>query len=401
MIREDFYTGEPVNYGSPPFSDCSENEAVQNASFGRYNYDPTVRAAMMQQQVYPGFVGYNTNPNAQPYYAPTGLGANPNPAFYQNNFSNPYMNSFMSQPAETIYHVEGVNFGGSEYLPSIGTEEKIEQLKRIYWEKEQEQQVSIANSYGSYGSLNYYGMPYYNPYSFNNITNELSKEIDKIKNEARDNRMALNIQLSTLAHNICADAYQESDINQIYSGKDINVPAANKMTYGDIYNMNRLQNMVPVDNSQIYVDHNTEVSRKFNTIIPKDSNLEDTFKNMGVMMAEWEMEEEMHRRKDGGNLYDSNSYKTFVKMKAAEKLGKPASAQNQMNQSYTTESMFPTLSQHAKLCDDGTLNISFGNLFNDLSINNQEQEYEKDRQRFNSFLNSIPGALYTPSEGGD
>ena len=43
MIRENFFTGEPVIDGSPPFLEnniISENEAEQNASFGKYDYDP-------------------------------------------------------------------------------------------------------------------------------------------------------------------------------------------------------------------------------------------------------------------------------------------------------------------------------------------------------------------------
>jgi hypothetical protein len=54
--------------------------------------------------------------------------------------------------------------------------------------------------------------------------------------------------------------------------------------------------------------------------------------------------------------------------------------------------MFPTLSQNARLADDGTLNITYS--YSPGQVNNlNESQYQQERARFNSFLNSIPNAL--------
>lgn len=54
MIQQDFYTGEPVNPGSPNnfqnpniinSGPTAESEAANMASFGKYDYDPSMRQA--------------------------------------------------------------------------------------------------------------------------------------------------------------------------------------------------------------------------------------------------------------------------------------------------------------------------------------------------------------------
>ena len=59
-------------------------------------------------------------------------------------------------------------------------------------------------------------------------------------------------------------------------------------------------------------------------------------------------------------------------------------------------SQFPTLASNARLADDGSLHITcnFGSHNGEVLAvhNSQEAEYEKDRERFNQFLASIPDA---------
>ena len=405
MRVENFYSGEPVNYGSPP-NFITEQEAVYNAGFGKYNYDPSIR----NQTVYPGGYGYNMT-NA-------GLGSyNPyqyNSSIYNPQFGNPVFQQQyqQSQPQiqEIEYFISPVNFS-SEYLPSMDFEDRIDQLKIDYWMKEQEESVTnTSNYYSPFGCNNYYGVPFYNPYQYNSSLNsEISQKISEMEEEAKQNRLTLNLQLSRLAHNYSGDVYNDCDLVERYTGKKIENPSSlGLITTNELYTLNRFSNLVPFDNSQMYRDIDREASRMYNSIIPENSNMQECFENMGIVNAEYLMEEEKHRRRDGGALYnsDNNAYKAFVREKAAERykqsqgsstLKKMVTGLDQL-QSGNMQA-FPTLAQSAKLCDDGTLNISFGN-FNSLSINTQEQEYEKDRERFNSFLNSIPGALYNPS-GGD
>lgn len=426
MRKEDFYTGEPVPNGSPPIVSVEEIEAANNASFGKYDYDPGMRVMSQPVSIYPGAYGYNTNPNPTNstfnsfMNPPVGLGANPcmynnyggNPAFYyQQQQQYQYQ-----QPQQISYRIEPVNLSGSEFLPNVNFEEEIERLKTEYWLKEIDQNakdsVNRQNSgyynCGYFGN-NYYGTPYFNPYQYNSINTEVSRVIDKMKEQARQNRINLNMHLSKLSHNVCKHEYDENDLRERYEGKVVQVETG--ITYGDVYQYNRFNNMVPFDNSQMYREHSEAVSKEFNKVISKDSDMKDCFDNMGVMWAQYQLEEEKHRRRNGSVLYNSedNSYKYFVRKKAEEryaaKNGLPYGG-NTMYGNLTPSMMqqqFPTLSQSVKLADDGTLNVTcnFGSRAGQTySVHNsQEAEYDKDRERFNSFINSIPGSIYL--NGGD
>ena len=87
MIQQDFYTGDPVDSGSPntfqnPISiytgPTAESEAASMASFGKYDYDPSMRQATVTMPVQHtgGFGGtFNPYPNGG------GIGAPPPPQF--------------------------------------------------------------------------------------------------------------------------------------------------------------------------------------------------------------------------------------------------------------------------------------------------------------------------------
>jgi hypothetical protein len=414
MIKEDFFTGEVLTGTSPPISPfTSEREAVENAGFGKYDYDPGSR--MMNQQYYPGGYGYNQQNYMTPPY---GLGSNPYQQQYYGS-PNPAI-SFTNQQTQNQQtqeikgYIQPVNLSGSEYLPSTDFEDKIEELKLYYWGKEQEQQAEssiknfnsgFGNSYNTGYGFNYYGVPYYNPYQYNSIVGEVNQKITDIKNEARENRIQFNINLSRLAHNFAGDNYNDSVLQEVYRGKEVDVPGWNNMTTQDLYNYNRFNNMVPFDNSQVYREHSVAVSREFNNIISKDSNMQECFENMGVLGAHYALEEEKHRRRDGTVLYNSedNSYKYFVRSKAAERYAEKNGYSKYNNTTYNKPDInqFPTLSQSAKLCDDGTLNITcrFGSKAGQVySVHNSEEAgYEANKARFQSFIDSIPGSIYNPS----
>lgn len=416
MRREDFFTGgEPLD-SSPPITmneAVSYNEAVENAGFGKYDYDPGMRLMSQPVSLFPGGYGYN---NPQFMNPPVGIGSNPympmnyNPALY-------YQQQVQQQPqVPTTYHIPALNFSGSDYLPPINFEEDIEKLKLDAWMKKEEQdaQQSVNRSnngiYSGYG-YNYYGVPFYNPYQYNSINSEIMQKVNEMQNEARENRIALNIQLSKLAHNVAGETYDESLLEERYRGKTVPIPGAPK-TQLELYEQTRFSNLVEFDNSQFYRNHDMAVSREYNAIIPKNANMEECFKNMGIVYAQYEMEEEQHRRRNGATLYDSDndSYRYFVRSKAAERYAKkngipvPGVQNTPENFKQNMLNSFSTLSQSAKICEDGTLNITcnFGSHAGETYTvrNSEEAGYEKDRERFQSFLNSIPGSIYTPDPNG-
>lgn len=437
MRRENFYTGEVLPDTSPPNLTneyTTYSEAVQNASFGKYDYDPGSRLMSQPVSIYPGGYGYNPYNNFM--NPPVGIGSNPYQyggyqgyPYYTSNPALAYQQQMQyQQPQEIQYFVSPVNFSGSEYLPPMNFEEEIERLKMEYWAREQEQSaqdfVDRQNSgyYSPFGGYtNYYGVPYYNPYQYNSLNSEISQKITEMQNEARENRINLNMHLARLAHNYIGDDYDDEQLQERYTGKQVTAPGGGFVTPAEIYTFNRFQNMVPFDNSQFYRDHDMAASRAYHSIISKDSNMQECFENMGVINAQYEMEEEQHRRRNGAVLYnsDDNSYKYFVRTKAAERYaqkkgtvinGNNNMAQNNALQQYQQGliNQFPTLSQSAKLCDDGTLNITcnFGSKAGQTySVHNsQEAGYEENRSRFQSFIDSIPGSIYlnnpNPNAGG-
>jgi hypothetical protein len=440
MRREDFFTGEVLSGTSPQISEISTEEAINNASFGKYDYEPGARV-MQPISINPGGYGYNNfnqnfmNPHAYNggFYQQPNMGYNPyynqyqqmntggyNPyynGYYQhpNMEYNPYYNNYynnqyqqqMQQEVRTF--IEPVNLSGSEYLPPSNYEDQIEQMKLDQWLREQEEigRVSMNNN-SIYSGYNYYGAPFYNPFQYNSYNSEIANRVEEMKQQARENRINLNIQLSMLAHNYLRETYDENELRERYTGKYVTNPGT-PITYAEIYEQQRFNNLVPFDNSQMYRDHYAAVSKEHNEIISSDSNLKDCFANMGVLNAHYLLEEEKHRRRNGKLLYnsDDNSYKYFVRARATERYAKERglnSVADQFNFNDTRQSLinqFPTLSQSAKLCDDGTLNITcnFGSKAGQVySVHNsQEASYDQDRERFQQFIDSIPGSIYLDS----
>lgn len=429
MRKEDFFTGEVLQTStSPPFSQdnfISEQEAIQNASFGKYDYDPGARMMSQPVNLYPGGYGYGSNPQqnsafsmGNPAFGFMNPPIDPNTGYYYNPYAQAYQEQLKQISAQQVqYFVQPVNFGG-EFLPNLDYNDEIEKLKMEAWQKEQDMvaQNSVNNPYsGSYfGGINYYGQPYFSPFNFyqmNGLNNEISQRINELKEEARENRLALSMRLSKLAHNYLGEQYNEDDLRERYTGKTIitDTPMSG-MTYGDIIEMNRFNNLVPFDNSQMYRDASEAVSKQYHQFIPEDADMKECFDNMGVVYRVYELEEEKHRRRNKGSLYNANdnSYKYFVRAKAAERYAAQkngGSLINSVNNAspQNMSQMFPTLAQSAKLTDDGTLNVvcNFGSKAGQVYSVHNSQESEYDQQR-EAFINSISQSIYldSPNPGG-
>lgn len=430
MRQEDFYSGEPIAGSPQNFSEMSpEQEATQMAaSFGKYFYDPGSRMMNSPMTINPGGYGYNYNMypqqfTGQPMY---GLGS---PMRYGNGFGYPYPNMYGQYPNQNIpnysmphqeniiYHIPGIRMSG-EYMPDSDYEEQIERLKMEYWQRQQEIEAksqvemsrSVYNNGNGYG-LNYYGLPYYNPYQYNSLNAEFNKKVNEMQEAARDRRKNFDLNISRLAHKFAGDGVSEEEILTRYNGQDVELPAASGWSPEALWQQNRLHNMVPFDNSQMYRDHFNKVTNEHNKIISADSNMKDAFNNMGILQCQYELEEEDHRRRDGGQMYDMNSYKYFVRKKAAERYatekGIPMTNTINVNPQQLREEALqnlPTLSQSARLADDGTLHVTcnFGSHKGETySVNQNEAGYDDKRERFNRFINSIPGVIYNNTiQGG-
>lgn len=379
MIREEVFNGEAVQTASPIIS---EQEATFNAGFARYDYDPGARAMRFDQFMNPPTSGIGM--------PSPGMG---NPLLQQTQY-------FPNQ--ETIRSfVKPCNYSG-EYLPPIGWEDKVSKMITDYIEKYDEQEMQTSQSgYNYYGMSNYYGTPYYSPYNnYNPITTQLTKEMEEMKNEARENRIEFNKMLSRTAHKFSKeDEIPEQELDDRYRGKYIDTPGFVGMSYEDLAHQDMLARLQPTSNAEMYAAHQQAVSDQFHKIIPESAGMMETFSKTGLVKAEYDLEDEYHRRNNASNLYNSNdgTYRCFVKAKAAERY-----KQNQNQQGIPQQNpivpgnMFPTLQQCSREMEDGTISISIpynvgshkGEIYN-----SQESEYEATRQRFNRFYSSIPGAF--------
>lgn len=436
MIQTDFYTGEPVQTGSPPVS--ATDEAAAMASFGKYDYEPGAR----QQTYYPAQLmppggysyGYTYGGGIgapPPYYGYSQYG-NPNPTYgqYMGQSANPVFNNpqYAQQQAYNppkTFTIEGIRPFG-EYMPPLDWQEQVDQLEMQYCNdrinQEAKQEVDrIANpfgynyGYGFYNGYNYYGTPYYNPYQYNSINAEYQRKLDEIKEKARENSMAFTMQIARLAHNFIGYNISDDALRERFTGKVVEIPEAFRPPQNYEEYVRQTAKEVPFDNSHIYREYFSRLKKEYDEIIPPDSNLKDTFAKMGIIQAKWELEEEQHRRKNASSTYNSsdNSYKYYVREKAKERYAKekgvilPGTVANGPGNNNTVGVMSrfvessPILSQVANLQDDGTLNVSISlpqnvgsNAGNKYTVHNsQEAEYDEKRQRFGEFLGSIKGSI--------
>jgi hypothetical protein len=105
------------------------------------------------------------------------------------------------------------------------------------------------------------------------------------------------------------------------------------------------------------------------------------------------MEDELHRRRrDLKSSYDSNTYKTLIRQKVFDEMD-PSTQVRDMKENLLGSGMFPTLSQNARLADDGTLKITYSYNQNQPIMNMNESQYQQEKARFNAFLNSIPDSI--------
>lgn len=432
------YMGEVVDSTSPTI--ISEKEAAENANFGRYTYDPMSR---MQQSMVslPGWQGYSTNPNPNGFYGqppmgyigqsmmmgqqqPYGIGMNPyyvnsNPAF--NNgymYGNPLL--YQQQVQQPQYmQIPPLNYRG-EFLPPIDYEDKLNKLSNEFWLKEQEQAVNNPSNYNSFG-YNYYGGWFNNFY--NPLRNEANNIIQSMQQEARENRINFNINLGKLAFNLTYGKgnYDEEQLESIYRGRTIDQPFGVSMS--QLYEQNRFANCVPFDNSNIYQAFHSQVSAQHNAIIRPDSNMKEAFEHAGELWAMYEMEDEMHRRRNLQGAYNSDGYKYFIRKSIAERNQNkdenrfaaspminntiPAPPNNGMN-IYTSNprnggSHITTI---PSIDDKGDMNITlsipcnFGSMKgSNYIVNQNEAAYDKRREEFNRFVDSIPKSLYGSGGG--
>ena len=241
MQKVDFYSGEPSVDGSPPIT---QNEAIiaaaqmqyinqyvqqQKQTNSGYSYDPIARQAMQ----FPQGGGYSSPFQYQQPYQPMGIGYPAAPSYYNPNYPqqqyfNPYQQMqqsiFDQQPVARTIDIAGYDPSGSEFLFTTEMIERLEQMKLEYVAKRREIEVenqSINNGY------NYYGSPFYTGVYFKirELDSQFYQEIEKIKQEARENRKRFNLNMGRIAHVGSHEKISEEALRERYYGKQIELEA--------------------------------------------------------------------------------------------------------------------------------------------------------------------------------
>ena len=422
-----------ANMGVSPY--YPHQPAPQPYAYGQSYYAPQPQPMYQQPlvgpapQFYQGS-GLGTPPAfQQPNSSPYNYGTSPNPAF-QYMAQNPqyFQNNPYMQIQDVTYTIPPINPGGSEYLPPIGYEDEIDQMQLDYWREVQEshgkkaaQRIArdkgIFSDYDGYNmggyNYNYYNSLYYNnDYNYNHyIDQKYRDKLNKMQEDARQRRIDLNIHLAKLAFNYLGMDYNEEALVEAYTGKTVTVPG---ITTLDLYKQQRFNNLVPFDNSEWYRQKDAEVTREFRKHVGEHDNMEQFFENIALVAIDDALKEEDHRRKGMLNEhYDSDGYRSLVRMKAAElearKKGislNPAYDLNVQFEQLTEEAKalraeimnpdnYPGLKSHATLSDDGTLNITYGYEppKNAVMTDENTKKYQAEKERFRGFLESIPGAV--------
>lgn len=373
MKHYNYVTGEPV--GSPGSFSIDPNQRYQQMS-------QTQQAVSEEQVQIPGRVyafgsaGYNTG-------ATGAVGA-------------PYMNKpFMNIPfaqqkpryQDKIEHIDGFNPAGINTLFSADLEEMCEKLQL---EMLEENEAAIAKRksriQGTYAT-GFYG--WNTDYPDQEVINKYRRKVMEIRNAAVQRRTDMNKYLSQLVHGYVGDEITEEDLSMIYDGYDRKITAAE---FANDDKQRWLNNLKPYSNQAEYEKHFNQLHDFYHKV--SGNNMQSFLEGQGIIRSCDNLEEEMHRRKNMGLYYDSNSYKRLLRKSIMEREGIEIKS-DQGPISPMNLPKFSTLAQSSKLLDDGTLSISAPSwVGSKIQMDNEmEAHFEENRQ---AFLKSI----YAQDNGG-
>lgn len=332
MIKYDYVTNEPVKEDP---ADTSGEFAFDAAA--AYNYNPQqALVPMYQQQPYQqGFVGAPMNTPTMPNQQQQGFtgGYVGNPFFLPQGgmtqpvgMYNPYLQQpmFFQQPQpvqDKVVHVDGYNPYGKGLLPE-GIEAQCEQLQldtmlaqeKIMAEREKRIQGYYINN-GYYNTAyNYYGLPYMNTID-QSVYNNYVNQIRDIANAAMQSRINFNKNLSRLVHRFNDDGVTDEDIDKLYDGYTYTIPGKTVQSYQI---QEKLERLVPVDNSKYYQQQFANISNMYQSIMPEAEDMNQWLHNCGYLILEDKMEQHLHRLKDSSKLYTPDTFHMYLRRYAQE-----------------------------------------------------------------------------------
>ena len=251
-------------------------------------------------------------------------GNNPFQNSYMNYQQQPYYGQqvfYQPQYQDQVIHVPGYNPSGNIGMLRSDAEEVCDQMQ-VQMMLDQQKELAkredrvigyFNNNYNGY--MNYYGTPYVNLSYDTNVVNLYKQKINGMIQEAIQRRTNFNKNLSRLCHNYLGDGYTEEDIDRIYDGYTYTIPGSKIQ---EDQHQDWLYSLVPYNNAYLYQNHYREVSQVYQTICPPGKDMNETFKNYGLLGFFDNLEEEFHRRRDGSRFYDGNVYDMYLRKYALE-----------------------------------------------------------------------------------
>lgn len=248
---------------------------------------------------------------------------------YQGNQQSAWKPPVVKDPKEKVkYVVPPFIFGGSVYLPSNDFEKRFDQIMlecvmRINQVQAEEQQRLAQLGGGYFGGFNFYGAPYSGAYyKIEQIKRETQQKIDALYEEARRNRIELNVRLSKLCHHVLKDGVTEERIRDWYTGKTIE---SEYTTYGDLDTYTKTYNLEPYDGgASEFRALQKSVSDEHDKFIPRTANMQQMFEGIDEMNRAEARRAELHKRRNMTNSYrdeDNDGYKFLLRMSLARRTG--------------------------------------------------------------------------------
>jgi hypothetical protein len=221
---------------------------------------------------------------------------------------------------DQVVFVDGYSPYGKGLLPE-GIEAQCDQLQmdmmleqeKVMAEREKRIQGYYINN-GYYNGYNYYGMPYMNTMD-QGVYNRYIAQVRDLANQAIQRRSDFNKNISRLVHKIVGDDISEEEIDRIYDGYSYTIPGTKVQEYQI---QDKLDRLVPVDNSAYYQQQFDNVSRMYRSLMPETDNLNEWLHNCGYLILEDKMEEHIHNMKDASRFYTPDTFHMFLRRYAKE-----------------------------------------------------------------------------------
>ena len=351
--------GYSINFNNMPLPTINGGYTNYNQQTGRPQQQYTHGMAsnnMGQYNPNPYYGGYNQQPMGQPNPMFQGYGAQFNNQYgYPQQAYNPYQQQFFQQTitadgtngiyapddkrvkyVDRVVHVPGVNLSGCKPIYPANLNKVLNQMQidmdneineelakeinnRDYYKKDANGQYSNFNymtvnnpSYNGYVTPSYYVQ---SPKQriVDTIHEKYENKIKDLIKQAVKRRVEHDKAISRRVHNSLNDGITDEDIDKLYDGIDITIPASQIKAHSNCAYFDSFHTMTEEEKNEVYCGEywraDAEVTRLHNFI------QENQCFNLAKIL-----EDRYHVVRQDNLLYDCSAFQRMVIKRKAEKL---------------------------------------------------------------------------------